>query len=259
MIDKRSLILESIIKEYLKNPEPIGSEQLKISLDIKISSATIRNYLKRLVDDGELAQQHISSGRIPTEVALTNYWSNRLNHLDTIFFYDLATMSRRAKEIDIFFIAKIQDSNKLLKITKSENFLIMHFESSQLLIEYSQKLDKFLQSLISYEIEDIKKIVLKVGLKQLARRINSILEESFYFANSKAMMKLATDSLATEEYVLDTIRGKNFDLIADGVYFDSLVPTGYMAIKSDVFIEGKEAKLFCVGELSKNFDYFFSL
>jgi heat-inducible transcriptional repressor len=259
MIDKRSLILDSIIKEYLKNPEPIGSEQLKVTLDIKISSATIRNYLKKLVDEGELAQQHISSGRVPTEVALTNYWANRLNHLDTIFFYDLATMQARAKEIDIFFIAKIQDSNKLVKISKCESFLIMVFEQSEVLIEYSPRLEKFLESLISYTIEDIKKIVLKVGLKKLATRIDNAQAERLHFANSKAMMSLATSSLATEEYVMSTINGSNFDLISDGVYFDELVPTGYMAIKSDVFIEGKEAKLFCVGELSKNFDYFFSL
>jgi heat-inducible transcriptional repressor len=259
MIDKRSLILESIIKEYLKNPEPIGSEQLKVSLDIKISSATIRNYLKKLVDEGALAQQHISSGRMPTNDALIEYWSNKLKHLDTIFFYDLATMSRKAKEIDVFFIANFQNSNRLERVIKSEEFLILVFEQCEVVVEYSQKLEGFLQSLISYSINDIKKIVMSVGLKRLAHRIDSRLEETMYCANTKTLMEMATHSLVNEKYVVDTIKGKNFDLIADGVYFDEVVPKGYMAIKSDVFIEGKEAKLLCIGKLSKNFDYFFSL
>jgi heat-inducible transcriptional repressor len=259
MIDKRTLILEQIIKEYLRNPEPIGSEQLKVSLDIKISSATIRNYLKKMVDEGELAQQHISSGRVPTDVALINYWSNRLQRLDTLFFYDIETMARKAKEIDIFFIAKMKKSNRLVDLLKNDKYLVLIFEKNEIVIQYSQKLEEFLIPLISYSIEDIKKIVQKVGIKHLVNKIDKILEDNFSYANSKTLMEMTTKNLVSEEYVLDTIRGKNFDFIADGVYFDTIVPSGYMAIKSDVFIEGSEAKLFCIGELSKNFDYFFSL
>lgn len=259
MIDKRTLILESIIKEYLKNPEPIGSEQLKITLDIKISSATIRNYLKKMVDDGELAQQHISSGRVPTEVALTNYWSHRLTRLDSLFFYNLASMAKKAKEIDIFFIAKIKEHNKLVGLLRNQGFLILVFENAQIVVEYSNMLEQFLSTLMFYNIEDIRNIVLKVGIKKLADKIDDILENSFYYTNAKVLMNMATRDFLSEDFVIDTIRGNNFEAIKDGVHFDTIVPTGYMAIKSDVFIEGKEAKLLCIGELSKNFDYFFSL
>ena len=66
MSSKKDILLEQVIVQYLKSKEPIGSESLKASCRMGVSSATIRNYFKVLVQEGWLAQPHISSGRIPT-------------------------------------------------------------------------------------------------------------------------------------------------------------------------------------------------
>ena len=78
-MQKKYFLLNQMIKQYVKCQEPIGSESLKISLEGKISSATIRNSFKILGQEGVIVQTHISSGRIPTDLALRNYWRELLS------------------------------------------------------------------------------------------------------------------------------------------------------------------------------------
>jgi heat-inducible transcriptional repressor len=59
-------ILEAIIDEYIKTGEPIGSKLLTEKLDFPISSATIRNEMASLEQQGYLDHPHTSAGRIPT-------------------------------------------------------------------------------------------------------------------------------------------------------------------------------------------------
>jgi heat-inducible transcriptional repressor len=62
-------ILEAIIDEYIKTGEPIGSKLLAARLEdigIRVSSATIRNEMASLEQQGYLDHPHTSAGRIPT-------------------------------------------------------------------------------------------------------------------------------------------------------------------------------------------------
>ena len=71
--DKRSLILGYIVDYYIKTGKPIGSASLIKQYNLKWSSSTIRNILHKLMEDGLLTQEHVSSGRIPTEKGIRLY------------------------------------------------------------------------------------------------------------------------------------------------------------------------------------------
>jgi len=76
-MDKRQeLILKTIIKEYIKTATPIGSEGLVDKYNLDISSATVRNEMADLEEQGFIAQPHTSAGRIPTEKAYNFYLEN---------------------------------------------------------------------------------------------------------------------------------------------------------------------------------------
>ena len=62
--DRKKRLLEIVIEEYTATAEPVGS--LKLSKDLGLSSATIRNEMAALEKMGLLEQPHTSSGRIPT-------------------------------------------------------------------------------------------------------------------------------------------------------------------------------------------------
>ena len=66
-------ILETIVDEYIRTGEPIGSKAVQELLDIKVSSATIRNEMAFLEQQGLLEHPHTSAGRVPTYKGLRLY------------------------------------------------------------------------------------------------------------------------------------------------------------------------------------------
>lgn len=66
-------ILKSLIEEYIDTAEPVGSETLEKKHSLSISPATIRNEMVKLTDYGYLKKTHISSGRVPTQIAMRFY------------------------------------------------------------------------------------------------------------------------------------------------------------------------------------------
>jgi len=66
-VDERKLkVLAAVVDEYIRTGEPVGSKAISGILDIKVSSATIRNDMAALEQLGYLEQPHTSAGRIPT-------------------------------------------------------------------------------------------------------------------------------------------------------------------------------------------------
>lgn len=66
-------ILETIVEEYIRTGEPIGSKAVQELLDIQVSSATIRNEMASLEQQGFLEHPHTSAGRVPTYKGLRIY------------------------------------------------------------------------------------------------------------------------------------------------------------------------------------------
>ena len=68
MLDDRKLaVLRAIVTDYVQNSEPVGSKALVERHRLDVSSATIRNDMAALEDEGYLMQPHTSAGRIPTD------------------------------------------------------------------------------------------------------------------------------------------------------------------------------------------------
>jgi heat-inducible transcriptional repressor len=66
--DRQSAILRAIVRDYVRNGEPVGSKQLVGRYRLSFSPATVRSEMARLSDIGYLVQPHTSAGRIPTDV-----------------------------------------------------------------------------------------------------------------------------------------------------------------------------------------------
>ena len=63
--ERKRKILKAIVESYVATAEPVGSKAIVAALDVKLSSATIRNELSELTSLGYLEQPHTSAGRIP--------------------------------------------------------------------------------------------------------------------------------------------------------------------------------------------------
>lgn len=74
---RRMLVLRAVVEDYIRSQEPIGSSALTKTHDLGVSSATVRNDMAALEDEGYLIQPHTSAGRIPTEKGY-RYFVDRL-------------------------------------------------------------------------------------------------------------------------------------------------------------------------------------
>ena len=66
LTERQEQVLAFVVREYVENAQPVGSETLR-RCGMNVSSATIRNELAALEDSGYLTHPHTSAGRVPTE------------------------------------------------------------------------------------------------------------------------------------------------------------------------------------------------
>ena len=66
-VNREADILRAAIYSYINTGEPIASQKLVRNCKLKVSSATVRNILVKLEEQGYLIQPHTSAGRVPTD------------------------------------------------------------------------------------------------------------------------------------------------------------------------------------------------
>jgi heat-inducible transcriptional repressor len=67
MDDRKRWVLKAIVDHYIKTGRPVSSQTLLEDYGLEVSSATIRNDMKVLEEQGLIAKEYSSAGRIPTE------------------------------------------------------------------------------------------------------------------------------------------------------------------------------------------------
>ncbi|MDN4478464.1 heat-inducible transcriptional repressor HrcA [Demequina sp. SYSU T00039] len=71
--ERRQAVLRAIVEDYVATHEPVGSKALADSKGLGVSSATIRNDMAILEEEGLIAQPHTSAGRIPTDAGYRSF------------------------------------------------------------------------------------------------------------------------------------------------------------------------------------------
>ncbi|MFV0307106.1 MAG: heat-inducible transcriptional repressor HrcA [Desertimonas sp.] len=68
MLDERkTAILSAVVQQYIATAQPVGSTHIADAPGVQVSSATVRNEMAVLEQEGFLVQPHTSAGRIPTD------------------------------------------------------------------------------------------------------------------------------------------------------------------------------------------------
>lgn len=75
LTERQKKILKKIVEEYVKTVEPVGSKTITEDENFDYSSATIRNDMAALEEQGYLIKTHTSSGRVPSEKGYKMYVS----------------------------------------------------------------------------------------------------------------------------------------------------------------------------------------
>jgi heat-inducible transcriptional repressor len=65
--DRKTAILRAVVQEYITTAQPVGSGHVASASGVNVSSATVRNEMAVLEQEGYLIQPHTSAGRVPTD------------------------------------------------------------------------------------------------------------------------------------------------------------------------------------------------
>lgn len=106
--ERQKQVLKTIVEEYVKHSQAVGSGHIVEMLAIPVSSATVRNDMTILTELGLLEQPHTSAGRIPTSLGYKAYidmtmkerkeLSRRQREILTKHFSHMKDMQERFKE-----------------------------------------------------------------------------------------------------------------------------------------------------------------
>jgi len=102
--ERKTKILNAIIRNYLETGEPVGSRTISKYTDLNLSSATIRNEMADLEELGYILQPHTSAGRIPSDKGYRFYVDHLMEEKD-----------REVKEMKDFVIEKTEKMDQVLK------------------------------------------------------------------------------------------------------------------------------------------------
>lgn len=76
--ERQGQLLKAIVEEYIQTGRPVGSVNLVEKQGLKVSSATVRNEMGRLIKEGYLKQPHTSAGRTPSTLGYRHYLESGL-------------------------------------------------------------------------------------------------------------------------------------------------------------------------------------
>ncbi|MGN0483567.1 MAG: heat-inducible transcriptional repressor HrcA [Lachnospiraceae bacterium] len=102
--ERKTKILNAIIRTYLETGEPVGSRTISKDADVNVSSATIRNEMSDLEEMGYIVQPHTSAGRIPSDKGYRFYVDHLISEKDA-----------QIQEMKDFVIAHTSKMEEVLK------------------------------------------------------------------------------------------------------------------------------------------------
>ena len=94
MDEHQKSLLFAVINEYIKNAQPVSSKWIAECGGFDASTATLRNELALLDEDGFLYQPHTSAGRVPTDKGYRVFVNMLLDEIES----RTATRDMTAKE-----------------------------------------------------------------------------------------------------------------------------------------------------------------
>ncbi|MFA5088149.1 MAG: hypothetical protein WC552_03840 [Candidatus Omnitrophota bacterium] len=82
--ERKDIILGIVVENYVKTVNPISSNFISQECPIDLSSATIRNILAELEEEGYLTHPHTSAGRIPTQIGYRYYVDHLMHEIELL-------------------------------------------------------------------------------------------------------------------------------------------------------------------------------
>ena len=100
-LSRKDYILKLIVEDFIKTATPVGSNYLITKYELPYSSATVRNEMASLENDGLIEKTHTSSGRVPSTLGYKYYVNNlKSNSVDSKLKNELKVVFDNTKSVE---------------------------------------------------------------------------------------------------------------------------------------------------------------
>ena len=197
---RKDLVLAIVVDQYIKTVNPIGSAFIAQECHLDLSSATIRNILAELEEEGYLSHPHTSAGRVPTQLGYRYYVDHLMN--------EIQLLEAEKKQIQREYHQRINELETLLENTSQIISDVTHYTSIISVDGWNDRIFcKGTSYVVSYpETQDVKKIgsILKAleQKERIVRVINRDLEKKIkiYIGHEMACKEIESCSLVVAGY-----------------------------------------------------------
>lgn len=172
--EREKAILRVVIREYIKEAQPIGSNFLAEKFNLGLSSATIRAELQKLTEEGYLLQPHTSAGRVPTDKGYRFF----INELMT----PCSLANKETDSIKSFFEERKNEQDNDILYFNRRLAKIMSEISDDLIIAATPEEDGFLYEgvLKLFQKPEFQEIDRVKGMFKMIENFKSHLDDFFY-------------------------------------------------------------------------------
>ena len=202
--DRKKQVLQAVIEEYINTAEPVSSATIVEKYGLNFSSATIRNDMAELEQEGFLEKPHTSAGRIPSVKGYRLYVDELLND-ENISLEEIQYIKTQLE-------TKVNEIEDLTKITTNTISDITHYatvaigpNSNNNLIKDIKFIllgERMLMAVILTENGAIKETIIKYDEDLSQNQVDGL---NYTFNNRLRGKPLEKIDKPMEEYILATM------------------------------------------------------
>ncbi len=205
-MDRRLVVLRAIVDEFVRSGEPVGSKAIATKHVLGVSSATIRNDMAALEEEGYITAPHTSAGRIPTDKGYRLF----VNQLSSVKPLSLAEKSA----IETFLSDAVDLDDIMIRTTKllaqlTQQVAVVQYPSLQLTsVRHVELVGLPNRKVMVVVISDTGRVEQRIAevsqdlgsgiLDELRQKLNALIMGALFVDVPTKIGKL-TDSLPTEQ------------------------------------------------------------
>lgn len=164
---RKEALLRLTVRRYIKTAEPVGSAWLADESGLDVSSATIRNELAALEEQGYLLQPHTSAGRAPSEKGYQYYVRHFLDKKKP-GAASVDALSEAAKSVD-------EDSEKLRRAAKT----LAELSDESVLVAFEPR-DVYYTGLSNlFGKPEFRQLTLVASMSRMLDHLDEVMEQVF--------------------------------------------------------------------------------
>lgn len=222
--ERKMKILHSIIADFIKTAEPVGSRTISKNYDLGISPATIRNEMSDLEELGYLSHPHTSSGRIPSEKAY-RFYVNELMKKKELTASEKEQISRKLYDNVTEFDSLVEKAAEILsEITNLTAFALTPVKEEDKL--------KYINLLPVDDHTVVLMLVAESGkVSNKAVRLSNLMSEDTLRILSKNMTYSYRGKTLSEALTIDIINTFRDDAEAMAMFQTNIVPSFFKTLE----------------------------